>query len=295
VPLEAVADIRLVPEEATIQRRNGARINEVRAYITAGVLPAKVLGAFEERLAAQGFQLPPGYTMSIGGEAAERDAAVGNLMSNVAPLMVLMVASLVLAFGSFRLAGLIGITGALSVGLGGGTLWLFGYPFGFMAIIGTMGLVGVAINDSIVVLAAIRDDEHARSGEPAAVRRIVMRSTRHVVATSLTTMAGFAPLMIWGGAFWGPLAVVIAGGVAGATLLALVLVPSSYLLLTGRHAHDKVMSFNRWKSADPNAAIARIKRVLQRDSAAPHQPLSEARRVPRPEESITDSPSSLSP
>ena len=231
VPLEALADIRLVPEEATIQRRNGERINEVRAYVTAGVLPSKVLGGFHEQLEDRGIELPPGYTMSIGGEAAERDAAVGNLMSTVAPLLVVMVASLVLAFGSFRMAGLIGVVGALSIGLGGATLWLFGYPFGFMAIIGTMGLVGVAINDSIVVLAAIRDDERARSGDPSAVRRIVMRATRHVVATSLTTMAGFAPLMIWGGAFWGPLAVVIAGGVAGATLLALVFVPASYLLL----------------------------------------------------------------
>lgn len=239
VPLEALADVRLVPEEANIQRRNGERINEVRAYITAGVLPSKVLGGFHEQCEARGIEMPPGYTMSIGGEAAERDAAVGNLMSTVAPLLVLMVASLVLAFRSFRMAGLIGVVGVLSIGLGGATLWLFGYPFGFMAVIGTMGLVGVAINDSIVILAGIRDDGPARSGDPSAIRRIVMRNTRHVIATSATTMAGFAPLMIWGGAFWGPLAVVISGGVAGATLLALVFVPASYLVLVRREAQKE--------------------------------------------------------
>ena len=57
-----------------------------------------------------------------------------------------------LSFGSFRLAGLILVVAICSVGLGMIGLWIGGYPFGFMAIVGTMGLVGVAINDAIVVL-----------------------------------------------------------------------------------------------------------------------------------------------
>ena len=61
------------------------------------------------------------------------------------------------------------------------------------------GLVGVAINDTIVVLAAIREDPQARVGEPAAVRDVVVRSTRHVLSTTLTTVAGFTPLMLAGG------------------------------------------------------------------------------------------------
>jgi multidrug efflux pump subunit AcrB len=63
------------------------------------------------------------------------------------------------------------------------------------------------------------------------MRRVVNHSTRHIVSTSLTTMAGFTPLIIGGGGFWPPTAVAIAGGVAGATLLALILAPSCYLLL----------------------------------------------------------------
>ena len=103
-----------------------------------------------------------------------------------------------------------------------------------MAIIGTMGLVGVAINDSIVVLAALRDDPSAHGGDRDGISRVVLRSTRHVIATSLTTLAGFAPLVLWGGAFWAPLAITIAGGVAGATLLALYFVPSVYVIMAGR-------------------------------------------------------------
>jgi multidrug efflux pump subunit AcrB len=106
----------------------------------------------------------------------------------------------------------------LSVGLSLGALALFGYPFGFMGIVGTMGLIGVAINDSIVVLAALREHPKAREGDPAAVRNVVVRSTRHVLSTTLTTIAGFLPLLLGGGGFWPPLATSIAGGVSGAQL-----------------------------------------------------------------------------
>jgi multidrug efflux pump subunit AcrB len=63
-----------------------------------------------------------------------------------------------------------------------------------------------------------------------------------VVATSLTTIAGFLPLIVGGGGFWPPLAVTIAGGIAGATLLALYFVPCLYLLLMCRHTEDGLVS-----------------------------------------------------
>ena len=118
-----------------------------------------------------------------------------------------------------------------SVGLGVGALAWFSFPFGFMAIVGTMGLVGIAINDAIVVMAGIRSDPLACAGDLGAMRTVVVGCTRHVVATSLTTIVGFTPLVLNGGAFWPPLAITIAGGVGGATLLALFLVPSLYLLM----------------------------------------------------------------
>ena len=192
--------------------------------------PAKSWLITESAIASE-LNLPAGYDMEFGGEFAERNEAVGNLSASLGVLVVVMVATLVLSFGSFRLAGIIGVVAALSGGLGLGSLWVFGYPFGFMAIIGTMGLIGVAINDSIVVLAAIREDERARMGDPNAIRHVVLRSSRHVFATTFTTIAGFLPLIIEGGGFWPPLAITIAGGVVGATLLALVFVPSSYLLV----------------------------------------------------------------
>ncbi|MEO1496571.1 MAG: efflux RND transporter permease subunit [Planctomycetota bacterium] len=230
LPLSAIARVRLTPERSAIPRLNAERMNEVKAYLTAGVLPATVQAAFQDRLAESDFALPPGYTLKYGGEGDKRDQAVGNLLSNVAVLGVMMAATLVLSFGSFRLATLIGGVAFLAIGLALGALATAGYPFGFTAIIGTMGLVGVAINDSIVVLAAIREDERARTGDRAAVREVVLKSSRHVFATTLTTIAGFMPLILGGGGFWPPMAVTIAGGVGGATLLALVFVPCGYVL-----------------------------------------------------------------
>ena len=106
------------------------------------------------------------------------------------------------------------------MGLAPLALYCFGYPFGFMAIVGTMGLIGVAINDSIVVLAAIReksmDTEMPLGGErsvPVELAEVVGGSTRHILATTFTTMIGFLPLVLSGGKFWPPLAIVMSVGV----------------------------------------------------------------------------------
>ena len=132
-------------------------------------------------------------------------------------------------------AGLMGIVGALAVGLGFLAIWMAGFPYGFMAMIGTAGLIGVAINDSIVVLAALRARPEAAAGDVGAITDEVLRSSRHVFSTTLTTVGGFLPLLLSGGGFWPPLAVVIAGGVADATLLALFFIPSAYAFLSRQH------------------------------------------------------------
>ena len=262
VPLTAIADVQMSSEVAAISHFNGERMNEVQAYLKAGVLPAKVLADFQMRLQQSGFELPTGYRLEWGGEASKRDDAVGNLMANVGVLMVLMVATLVLSFSSFRVAGLVGTVGILSIGLGLGMLWLFGFPFGFMAIVGSMGLAGVAINDAIVVLAELRANPEARKGNRIVVRDVVLRSTRHVVATSLTTVAGFLPLVIAGGGFWPPMAITIAGGVGGATLLALYFIPSAYILVMCRNCPLKTTANETLKEEEASSLFARLKERL---------------------------------
>lgn len=231
VPLAAVSQLSLQPQPGVIVRLNRQRMNEIGGYLVAGMLPSIALAEFQQRFEASGIVLPPGYELRYGGEASKRDDAVGNLLASVGVLMAMMLATLVLSLGSFRLAAIIGAIAALSVGLGLLSIGLGGYPFGFMAIIGTMGLIGIAINDSIVVIAALHDQHADRPTSPDELAVTVSHCTRHVIATTVTTVAGFAPLILAGGQFWPPLAVAISGGVVGATLLAIVFAPAAYRLI----------------------------------------------------------------
>ena len=90
---------------------------------------------------AQGFELPPGYTTEIGGEQAESNDAVGDLLTYVGLLLLVMGTALVLSLRSFRSAGIVAVVGISSVGMALFSLRAFGSVLGFMAIVGTMGLI----------------------------------------------------------------------------------------------------------------------------------------------------------
>jgi multidrug efflux pump subunit AcrB len=232
VPLSVLGDFKLVPATPLVTRRDSERTNTVQAFVTPFTLPSVALADFRQRLAESDFRAPPGYRMSFGGETEKSGEAQSNLSSVFAPLALLLVGGLVLAFNSFTAAAVIVAVAILSIGGGLLSLWLFGIPLGFIAVVGCMGLVGLAINDSIVVLSALRHDPAAVAGDLDAVRRVVMEGTRHVLSTTLTTIGGFAPLIIWGGLFWPPLAVAISGGMIGATMLALFFVPPVFVLMS---------------------------------------------------------------
>lgn len=229
IPLSGLGTLDLEIENTSIRHRNGQRANSVQAFLAPGVLPSAVLNDLLRE--TQGLQagLPPGYRIEIGGDSGERDEAVTRLLGPAAVLMVLMAATLVLAFNSFRLAGVIAVVAVATVGLGLLALRLFGLPFGFMAIVGIMGLIGVAVNDAIVILSGLR--EEGCGSNLTRVRDAVMKATPHVLSTTVTTVAGFLPLILDGGRFWTPLAAAVAGGLVGATLLSLVFVPAAWLIL----------------------------------------------------------------
>lgn len=241
VPLNSLGKIQVKPELAQVTHYNGQRVNTVQAFLKAGVLPAEILSQFQAKLAANNFVLPPGYTYEFGGEAEEKNDALGGLVSTVGVLIIIMIAVLVLSLGSFQLAAIIGIVAIASGGLGIFSVWLFGYPFGFNPIIGTVGLIGIAVNDSIVVLDAISNHPVAKTGNPKAIQQVVLHSTRHIISTTLTTAIGFIPLLLSGGEFWQPLAVAIAGGIIGATFIALYFVPPAYYLLKSRSRKERIV------------------------------------------------------
>ncbi|PCI44633.1 MAG: acriflavine resistance protein B [Alphaproteobacteria bacterium] len=245
VPLSSLGTLELIPTYNAISRRDMQRLNILQAFITPYSLPSEALADFQRRLAEANFELPVGTRLEFGGETEKRSESEGKLFSTVLPLLVVMMGVLVLAFNSFTSALIIGGVAFFSAGLALLAIWLFGFPMGFTGIMGTMGLIGLAINDSIVVLAALRANEKARAGDAEVIVNIVVDSTRHIISTTLTTIGGFMPLIIWGGVMWPPLATAISGGMVGATLLALIFVPTLYYLRVSRRARKRLASKER--------------------------------------------------
>ena len=193
IPASALGEIVLKPEITSITRRNGERVNNIKAFLHPEIAPIDVTNAILKNLDESRFVFPAGYRLEIAGDANAQTEAVGQLLTYAPVLLVVMVSTLILAFRSLVLAGIIGGVAALSAGLGFLSLGISGFPIGFNPLIGTAGLVGVAINGSIIVLAAIRADAEASAGNIDAIIHETMGSARHILSTTFTTVAGFMP------------------------------------------------------------------------------------------------------
>ncbi len=237
----ALGDFELRPELGGITRFDRVRTNTISAYVRVGTLPIDTAAEVMASLEADGFELPPGYALATGGSTEQNEDATANLATYVPILVVIMIATLILSFRSLRCAAILGVVALCSVGLALLATWASGFPVSFNMILGTLGLIGVSLNDSIVVLAAIRADPNAASGDRDAVVRAVLGCTRHILATTATTMGGFLPLLVFvGGDFWPSLAIVLVGGIAGASVVALLLIPAAYVLLLGVTPRDRL-------------------------------------------------------
>ncbi|MCE7520226.1 efflux RND transporter permease subunit [Halomonas titanicae] len=248
LPLAVVAEVSLTPAWSVITRRNAERMQLVQGYLVADALPAVSMAQLDTKLqaalASGAFQLPPGYRIETGGEAAERDDAVGKLLASVVLLVIAMVATVALAFNSFRRATIVFIAGAQAMGMGIVALLLSGHAFGFVIIVGIMGLVGVAINATIIIIAAFDDDEAARRGDIDAMLAVISGPTsRHIVSTTVTTFAGLIPLMLATGGLWPPFAQTVGFGLLLATLVSFFFTPALYRLWVSRsvdvESHDR--------------------------------------------------------
>lgn len=233
-PLSALGEVTLAPDTAVITRRDGERVNIVQAFLEPYALPASALAFYAQRLETAGFDVPAGYKASFGGEAEARGEATNNLAALAIPLILMITGAVALVFNSFRMSFLVLVTGFLSVGMAFFGVWLFNLPMGFNAIVGALGLIGIAINGSIVVLSQLKANPAAMADDVIAQRETIVDATRHIVATTLTTMGGFVPLILAGDPFWLPLATSIAVGVFGSAVLALYFTPAIFRLMTMR-------------------------------------------------------------
>jgi len=196
------------------------------------VFPDTAFAGFQEVMAAESLALPPGYRLEIGGDAEKRGDAMGDLFALVPVLVGLMFACVALSLDSFRLGTVVFVVAGQSMGLGLLSATIGGHPLGFQAMIGLIGLVGVAVNAAIIISSALQADEAAAAGDPKAIADVVQFETsRHIVSTTITTFGGFLPLILSPGGFWPPFATGIAGGVLLSSLLSFYFVPAAFLLV----------------------------------------------------------------
>lgn len=231
-PLSALGEVTLSPDAAVITRRNGVRVNTIQAFLEPYALPAPALAEAQRRVDEAGFTVPAGYELTLGGEAEASGDALTNLAALTVPLIILIMGAVALVFNSFRMALIVLVSGALAGGMALFGVWLFNLPLGFNAIIGSLGLLGIAINGTIVVLTQLTANAASMADDVETQREIVVDATRHIVATTLTTMGGFVPLILAGDLFWLPLATAIACGVFGSAILALYFVPAVFRITT---------------------------------------------------------------
>lgn len=232
VPLNEVASIELAPAPNQVSRENGKRL----VIVTANVR-GRDLGSFvsevQTRIASD-VKLPAGYWLDYGGTFEQLESASKRL-AIVVPLTLLMViALLVMAFGSIKDA-LIIFTG-VPLALTGGVLalWLRDMPMSMSAGVGFIALSGIAVLNGLVMLAFIRQLYLEHGDLMNAIIQGALTRLRPVLMTALVASLGFVPMAFnvgIGAEVQRPLATVVIGGIISSTLLTLLVLPVLYGLV----------------------------------------------------------------
>jgi multidrug efflux pump subunit AcrB len=250
VPLRQVAslEVRSVTEKRV--RRNQARTLTVQAYPRYGTLPSEVMAGLRPHLEKARASLPPGYRLEVGGEEEEQLKGFGSLQLVLLICVVSIFLALVIQFKSATKPLIVfsaipfGVTAALV------SLKIMGAPFGFMAFLGCISLIGVIVSHVIVLFDFIEERHHEGDSLRDALIDAGILRLRPVLITVAATVFGLFPLAMHGGPLWEPLCYVQIGGLTVATAITLVLVPVLYTVFV------KDLKLVTWDEARPQMQAA---------------------------------------
>lgn len=230
--LKQFVDIRFQQAPSSISRYDMERTAEILADVKSGYTLDEVMDPILEKL--ERYPMPSGYSYTIAGELEGRNDAFGGVANAVLIAIISIVSVLVLQFRSIRqplivfMAIPFAVTGVIWA------LWITGNTFSFTAFIGLTSLVGIVVNNSIILVDYI--NKLRERGKPLDESLQVAAETRltPIVLTALTTIGGLLPLTLRGGTLWAPMGWTIIGGLLVSTMLTLVIVPVIYKLLERR-------------------------------------------------------------
>ena len=198
---------------------------------TSGRTVSAILGDMEPLLQQRKQDWPPGYSYHFAGEAENAAETYGSSGRMLLIAVVLVFALLVLLFRSFAQPFVILLIVPLSfIGVFGG-FYLIGMPFSFPAMVGVISLVGIVVNDAIVMVETMNAHRQAGLDLQTAAARGGADRLRPILTTSITTIVGLTPLAL-SDPMWTPLCSAIIFGLTAATVISLLLIPCLYLLFS---------------------------------------------------------------
>jgi multidrug efflux pump len=227
VPLSELASVEYAQDLPLIWRRDRLPTLTVQAEPREGVLAATAVAGLAEKVSELKRQLPVGYQIVEGGSVEESAKGQSSVLAVFPIVVVLMLTVLMIQMQSFsRLflvcsvapLGVIGVVLALLVTQS---------PMGFVAMLGTVALVGMIVRNSVILIDQIEvEKQGGRRGWDAVVEASTVRF-RPIILTAQAMILGMAPIAPT--VFWGPMAYAIMGGLAVATVLTLIALPSLYI------------------------------------------------------------------
>ena len=230
IPLRQVAAIDLQAGPTQIEHYDLERAATITADVLDTYNVAEVTNAVTEQLDAMTW--PQGYRYYVGGEQETREESFGGIGQALLVALLGIFGVLVLQFRSFRQPLIVfaaipfAITGAVLA------LLLTGYTFSFMAFIGLTSLVGIVVNNSIILVDYANQLRQEGKSLVEAVQEAGQTRFTPILLTTLTTIGGLLPLTLQGSTLWSPMGWAIIGGLLVSMVLTLVVVPALYKVLT---------------------------------------------------------------
>jgi len=228
VPLRQVANVQFEQAVNEIQHYNFERSTAV----TAGVVNPDLTTAITEDLMLRldDYELPTGYEFHVAGEYESQQETFGDLGTLLIIAMLGIFAVLVLQFKSFVQplvvfsAVPLAITGSLVA------LYLTGWSFSFFAFVGFISLIGIVVNNSIILVDYTNQLRREGMNKVEALEKATATRFTPILLTTTTTILGLLPLTASASGLWSPLGWTIIGGMISSTLLTLFIVPILYKL-----------------------------------------------------------------
>lgn len=225
---QVMSDVIAQVADPLIMRRNRERMLAVygEPHSLSNTTAASVLADIRPRVDA--LVLPPGYRLEWGGEYETSGEAQSGLFASLPLGIVAMFILTVVLFNNFRQPLAIWSLVPLTIVGVVGALLVSGLPFSFMALLGTLSLIGMVIKNAIVLVEEINVQLPLHQDRYHAVVLAAVSRVRPVAMAALTTMLGMIPLI--SDAFFASMAVALIGGLGVATVLTLIVLPVVYCM-----------------------------------------------------------------